>query len=181
MLSKTLDTWKKVSESVLKDYEFFSVRSRKFYNNTTRKTGEFYVISQHDGVQVAAETTDGNLVLVEQFRFGTEHTSIEMPGGRIEEGEDIIVAAQRELLEETGYTGESPEIIGVLDSNSALHTNKIYLVKIKNCQKTAPTHFDEFEDVASFEVSPAHLRTMLSSGAIKNTVAVATIGLYLLH
>ena len=58
------------------------------------------MIETNDWVNVLAMTPKQEIILVRQFRYGTEEYSLEPPGGVIEKGEDPIVAGQRELLEE---------------------------------------------------------------------------------
>lgn len=58
----------------------------------------------HPGAVVMMALLDnGNLVLERQYRYPPRQEFIELPAGKIEQGEDILVTAQRELLEETGY------------------------------------------------------------------------------
>lgn len=58
----------------------------------------------HPGaVAVLALLDNGNLVLERQYRYPPQREFIELPAGKIDAGEDILVCAQRELLEETGY------------------------------------------------------------------------------
>jgi ADP-ribose pyrophosphatase len=46
---------------------------------------------------------NGNLVLERQYRYPVQREFIELPAGKIDHQEDILLCAQRELLEETGY------------------------------------------------------------------------------
>lgn len=58
----------------------------------------------HPGaVAVLALLDNGNLVMERQFRYAPQREFIELPAGKIDHGEDILLTAQRELLEETGY------------------------------------------------------------------------------
>ena len=58
----------------------------------------------HPGaVAVLALLDNGNLVMERQFRYAPQREFIELPAGKIDRGEDILITAQRELLEETGY------------------------------------------------------------------------------
>lgn len=58
----------------------------------------------HPGaVTVLALLDNGNLVLERQFRYAPQREFIELPAGKIDHGEDTLLTAQRELLEETGY------------------------------------------------------------------------------
>ena len=58
--------------------------------------GDFYVIDTNDWVNVLAVTSNKEIILVRQFRYGTEQYSLEPPGGVVEKGEDPILAGQRE-------------------------------------------------------------------------------------
>jgi ADP-ribose pyrophosphatase len=59
---------------------------------------------EHPGaVIILAQLDDGQVVLERQFRYPVRRHLIELPAGRIESGEDPLLTAQRELLEETGY------------------------------------------------------------------------------
>ena len=58
----------------------------------------------HPGaVAVLAILDNGNLLMERQFRYAPHRVFIELPAGKIDHGEDILLTAQRELLEETGY------------------------------------------------------------------------------
>ncbi|MEY3872692.1 MAG: hypothetical protein RLZZ296_1687 [Pseudomonadota bacterium] len=72
-----------------------------------------YVI--HPGaVMVIAELPDGKLVLERQFRYPVQSVMVEFPAGKLDAGEASLVCAQRELLEETGYTAKQWARAGVL-------------------------------------------------------------------
>ena len=58
----------------------------------------------HPGaVAVLAILDNGDLLMERQFRYAPQREFIELPAGKIDHGEDILLTAQRELLEETGY------------------------------------------------------------------------------
>lgn len=64
---------------------------------------EYYVLEYPNWVNVIAITKDGRFVMEKQYRHGLGVESIAIPCGVMEKGEDPLIAAQRELLEETGY------------------------------------------------------------------------------
>lgn len=59
---------------------------------------------KHPGaVAILAILDNGNLVMERQYRYAPQQEFIELPAGKIDHGEDALLTAQRELLEETGY------------------------------------------------------------------------------
>ena len=63
-------------------------------------------------VAVLALTEDGDVVLARQFRPGPSAVVLDLPGGIVDPGEEVLAAAARELLEETGYAADSVELAG---------------------------------------------------------------------
>lgn len=77
------------------------------------ETGREYIV--HPGaVLVVPVLDDGRLVFERQFRYPLRKTFIELPAGKIDPDEDILVTGQRELLEETGYTADKWEYLAAL-------------------------------------------------------------------
>lgn len=60
-------------------------------------------IAHPGAVAVLAILDNGDLLMERQFRYAPQREFIELPAGKIDHGEDILLTAQRELLEETGY------------------------------------------------------------------------------
>jgi ADP-ribose pyrophosphatase len=112
-------------------------------------------------------TPENNVILTKIFRPGPEKVLVEIPGGWVEEGEDPEKAAERELLEETGYRGDL-EFVGT--SIDDAYSNCIrYIYVAKNCQriKEVNREFDEFMDV--IEMPLKDFRTHLRSGELTDT------------
>lgn len=83
-------------------YLKISKRTFKFSDNSTR---DFYVSNQGETSLVFAITKDNEVVLVRQFRPGPAKIINELPAGKVDPNEDPLTSAKRELMEETGYTG----------------------------------------------------------------------------
>lgn len=118
-------------------------------------------------VAVLALTTEGRVLLVRQFRPGPGRILDEMPGGVVDDGEDVAAAALRELREETGYSGE----IEVLGSTylSASATTIRHVAVARHCVQVgqpAPVG-DEFCE--PHLVSLAQFRSQLREGALTDT------------
>ena len=83
-----------------------------------------YVV--HPGaVAIVPLLDDGRLVLERQFRYPVAQVLLEIPAGKIDAGEATLACAQRELLEETGYSAQEWAFGGVLHNAAAYSTEAI--------------------------------------------------------
>src|ERR1700683_907259 len=62
----------------------------------------YHALEQNDYVTALAFAPDGRIPLVRQYRPALERETWELPGGLIDEGEDPMACARRELAEEVG-------------------------------------------------------------------------------
>ncbi len=143
--------------------------------NSDSKEGDFFVIETNDWVNVLAITSDKEIILVRQFRYGTEKYSLEPPGGVVEKGEDPIIAGVRELEEETGYAGNNPKIIGNVFPNSAIMANRCHFVLVNDVQKVKKVHFDEHEELETVKVPIDDLTYLVQKGDITHSIAINAI------
>ena len=121
------------------------------------KTTERDVVSHHGGVGVIAMTADGKIPTVRQYRKGIERISLEIPAGKLEQGEEPLTCGIRELWEETGARAESMEYLGSLFPTPAYDTEVIHMylakgLQVGGSQKLDP---DEFVDVERIDLREA--------------------------
>lgn len=92
----------RLDSAVVYDGNFISVRKdNALMPDGSTRTREY--IAHPGAVAVLALLDNGRLVMERQFRYAPQQEFIEIPAGKIDPGEDILLCAQRELLEETGY------------------------------------------------------------------------------
>ena len=157
------------------DYRIFKVR---FDCRTSPRTGDehdFFVIESVDWCNVVALTPDNQLVMVEQYRQGTNLIELELPGGMIDPGEGPIETAARELREETGHAGDAPETVGFVYANPAIMNNKVHTVVIRNAAKQHDTQFDAGEDMVTRLVLLDDVPKLIGNGTISHSLMVAAL------
>lgn len=107
----------------------------------------YYVLHEADWVHVLARADDDRILTVKQFRYAAKDVCIELPCGVIDEGETPLVAAQRELLEETGYTATHWHSLGTMYANPARQTNTIHLFFATELSLEGEQQLDVSEDI----------------------------------
>ncbi|MDR0595569.1 MAG: NUDIX hydrolase [Puniceicoccales bacterium] len=172
--------WKKLWQKSVYKHQFCTVYEKKFQHPIDKREGVFLTADICDSVQIVAETKENKFLLVQQFRFGSERLSLEFPAGRMEMSEDIIACAERELLEETGYSGHGTKIIGSLYQSPAIQPNKTHIVYIGECEQTAQPNFDEMEELSTLIVSKNQLLSLVKSDAIDSSITLAALAKFLL-
>lgn len=143
-----------------------------------RTIPEYYVLEYPDWVNVIAITRDGKFIMEKQYRHGMQCMSYELPCGVMEKGETPLEAAQRELLEETGYgKGTWTPIIDIAQNPGSM-SNMTHCFLATDVEPIGEQHLDATEDLAVFFASRAEVMEMLQDGRIFQALMVAPLYKY---
>ena len=168
--------WEKVGSKQLGDYRIFTVRSDRKISPRTGESHDFYIIDCVGWVNVLAMTPNRELVMVEQFRHGSNTVELEIPGGIMDAGENSPVeTGVRELREETGYEGENARLLGDVFANPAIMSNTCHAVLVENCEPRHAVEFDSGEDLITRLVPIAELPGLVAHGKIRHPLVVVAL------
>jgi ADP-ribose pyrophosphatase len=171
-----LKPWPLTSSKALGDYRIFKVRSDEKVSPRTGQKHDFFVIECVDWVNVIAVTPDRQLVMVEQYRHGSNTVELEIPGGIMDASDASPVATGvRELREETGFEGERARLLGNVFANPAIMNNTCHTVIIENCALRHSVEWDSGEDMATRLVPIADLPGLVATGKIRHPLVVVAL------
>ncbi len=175
-VNQMIKPWKKTGTKPIGDFRIFKIRSDTCINPRTGKEHDFYVLDSVNWVNVIAVTPDQKLVMVQQYRFGSETVELEIPGGMMDPHEsDPVATAVRELREETGYEGENARILGRIHSNPAILSNTTFTVLIENCRLKHGVEFDHGEDLSTQLMPVSEIPKLVADGKIGHSLVVVAL------
>ncbi len=175
---KTFHGWEIYQQQELLATPVVSIRSGPVRCERTGRKKEFISFDFSDWVNVVALTPEDKLVMIKQFRYGTRRLEIEFPGGMVDPGEDPVTAGCRELLEETGFSGSAPEIIGKVCPNPALQDNFCYTILVRDAIKTAQPRMEDMEDIVCFQCSYQEVTELVKQGEIWHGLVLNALFFY---
>jgi 8-oxo-dGTP pyrophosphatase MutT (NUDIX family) len=162
----------KESDGTIEENWLFRLRRERYISRKSGKAHAYYVMHLADSVNVIAVTPSNEVVLVRQFRAGSSRDSLEPPGGLIEPGEDPCAAGERELMQETGYTGDPAVLIGSVWSNPSIMTARSYTILVENAVQVTEPLLDAEEEVAVELVAEEAIPRMIKDGSIDHALSV---------
>ena len=117
---------------------------------------------------------DPQLLLIKQYRYAADSFIYEVPAGRLEAGEDPIIGAQRELLEETGCTAGRWDPLTVIHTTPGFTDERIHLfMAYELTQGEVSREPDEFMEVQSFRLS--EVLSMIKGGQITDGKTIVAV------
>lgn len=145
----------------------------KRQSRETGSEGEFDLIQTLSWVNMIPLTSDQQVIMVRQYRHGTDQVTLEIPGGAVDIGEETLQAAIRELEEETGYRSTNWSKLGVVHPNPAFMTNICETWLATDCEASGVQNFDDLEEIELELVPLSQIPEKIQNGEITHSLVIA--------
>jgi len=174
--------WKKQASRYVGHYPVFNLRQDVCISPRTGKEHTIYVFETRDWINIIPLTPDQQVVMVRQYRFGSEQMTLETPGGLVDHADpSIIHAARREMLEETGYDSDEFISLGAVRPNPALQNNTSHSFLALNVQCVREQNLDAGEDIQVELVPLQEIPRLILNGTIDHSIVLNAFYLYELN
>lgn len=138
---------------------------------------DYRQIELPDSVIVFAQTVDGRVIVERQYKHGARDITLVMPAGSIESGEQSLEAAQRELLEETGYRSDRWHPLGAFVGHGNFGCGRIHFFMAKDAYRVAEPESGDLEEMEILLMKPSELQDALLQGRVVTLGTAVAIAL----
>ena len=190
--------WEEVSTEHIVEDEWIDFRKSVYRFPDGRDIGPFYTYSRRDYVVIVASDEEGRIICVRQFRQGIKEITTEFPAGGIEIKDSIdhakgsafgslrfcgtsddfglseaaLLAAKRELREETGYESDDWQFLLTVPSDATICDNYAHIFMASNCRHVHSQDLDDTEFVGVVTHTAEEIEEMISSGRFQQAVHI---------
>ena len=137
-------------------------------------------IIEHSGGACVLYVENNKVLFVKQYRYAYGESIYEIPAGKLEKGEDPILAAARELEEEASIKAKELKLLYVIYPTPGYTNEKIYVYHAIDGEKVA-AHLDDGEFLDIVYISMEQVKEMMASGEIKDAKTLIALQAYLLE
>lgn len=175
---KKTKEWQYLASEPGPDLKLFRVRFDQMKNPRNEAVEQMIILEAEDSANVVALTPEREILFVRQYRFGIGEETVELPGGIVDAGEDPLKGAQRELQEETGYTGEQWYYLGKFPSNPVFMDSWIHHWMVQNVHLKTEQKLDNGEAVSVIKIPLPEVREKLNEGYFQHPHTVTALVLF---
>jgi len=167
--------WKVLNSRYLVDDQWITIRMDRCLTSKGVLLDPYYVVESAAWGQVVPLTSDNQLLLVKQYRHPLQKFSLEIPSGRIEQGELPQQGIERELLEETGHTAEEWIPLPGHHPNPARLNNRIHSFLARNVTQIKDQKLDATEEIEWLYKPVEEVLALISRGEFGSSHHVASV------
>jgi len=177
-MAKKIEKWTTLETHYIIRRPWLTARVDKVQLPDGRINPEHYVIEYPDWVNVIPITTDGKFVLIRQYRHAFDMVIEELAAGTMEPDETPLQAAQRELLEETGYGGGTWHEAMTIGQNPSICNNYTHCFIAEGVHKIHDQQLDASEDIEVLLLSKEEVYELLTSNRMLQALMAAPLWRY---
>ena len=142
-----------------------------------RVVDDYHQIELQEYAVTYAVTAEKEVVAIRSYKHGAGKVSLVLPAGAVEDGEQPLTCAQRELLEETGYASNDWELLGSFVVNGNYGCGEAHLFVARTAQQVTEPDAGDLESMEVILLQPDEILDAVRRGEVAGLGSVAAIAL----
>lgn len=176
MKDRQLKPWQVLdSREVFQAPPWIRVSRQKVRLPDGRVVDDYHQIRLSDFALVVASTDDGRILVERQYRHGLGQVTLLLPAGTLNEGEDALLAAQRELLEETGCVSDDWKFLGRFTASASYGCGTMSLFTARNIRKVSTPDSGDLEEMEILFLPVDELFAAIREGKMQALSSVTAV------
>ena len=167
--------YKLISSKTLFTGKVFDLKVDEIEYDSTGNKGRREVAVHPGGAVVVAITDENKIVMVRQFRYPFQEWVLELPAGKLDEGEDPQNCAIRELAEETGYTAKKVTKLGHIYTTPGFCNEILHIYLAENLTPGEHAREEGEEGMEVFEFTIEEIKEKIRNGEIVDAKSISGV------
>ena len=167
--------WKILNQTYLNKNKWVSFRKDSCEVNG-KTIDDYYVLEMQDVSCVVAVTKEKKILFVKEYKHGVQKEILQLPCGYIDKNEKPLQTAQRELMEETGYSSSQWIYLGKCAGSPGRLNHYYHFFLAEECEKNATQQLDDLETLHVLEYTFEEVKEKMKKNNIDLTIST---GLFL--
>jgi len=169
-------SWKQLGRKTIYDTKFLRLYEDTVQLPDGKVFDDYSIVNTNDGVIIVATDENGNVLMFDEYKYPIDQDILVFPAGGVEPGESPLIAAARELLEETGYESSDIELVGQCYDYPSKVQHLDHIVRIKNAKKTSGITHEATEAIGSLQLIPvSDLNNYWKDGKFKASYMISAL------
>lgn len=174
-----MSKYKLLKSDILFKGKVFDLKVDEIEYDSTGNKGRREVALHPGGAVVIAITDENKIIMVRQFRYPFQQWVLELPAGKLDEGENPQLCASRELTEETGYRAEKITKLGHIYTTPGFCNEILHIYLAENLIPGEHAREEGEEGMEVFEFTIEEIKNMIRKGEIVDAKSISGIMMYL--
>jgi ADP-ribose pyrophosphatase len=124
-----------------------------------------------ESIVVLLKNSDNKICLIKSLRYTTQKIEWELPSGGVEKGEDILKAAEREVMEETGFKTRALKLLYSYNPSNGMSNQNVHII-FGGVDNNKQKEFDTDEVKEVYWLSSDEIKTLIAKNEICDGISL---------